>query len=170
MPWPDDGCSFRSPSGSALFSWALFRLLPECSSESPGPGSTSWTWMGTRHLCSMIWTALCRSTLAPISLRTTIGWFDTQTASTSQTGEGPSAAGAMHRWGCHPKPLASSLTQSRDKDLARLLCVQLVLCWAKNDANCSFLPFSAPHSHTTGFSQSTLSWGPSRPVPGLTNC
>lgn len=116
MPWPDDGCSFCSPSGSALFSWALFRLLPECSSESLGPGSTSWTWMGTRHLCSMIWMALCRSTLAPISLRTTIGWFDTRTASTYQTGEGPSAVGAMHRWGCHPKPLASSLSHSHDKD------------------------------------------------------
>lgn len=158
MPWPDDGCSFRSPPGSGLFSWALFRLLPECSSESPGPGSTSWTWTGTRHLCSMIWTALCRSTLAPISLRTTTGWSDTQTASMSQTGEGPSAVGAMHRWGCHSKPLTISLSHSRDKDSESLPCVQLVLCWAKNDASCSFPPFSALHSQSTGFSVNTLYW------------
>lgn len=66
--------------------------------------------MGTRHLCSTMWMAPCPSTLAPTSLRMTTGWFGTQTASTSQTGEGPSAAGAMHRWGCHPKPLARPLT------------------------------------------------------------
>ena len=99
-PWPDDSCCFPSPSGPASHSWALFRLLPECSSESLGLGSTSWIWTGTRRQCSMTWTAPCPSTLGPTSPRTTTGWSGTQTASTFRTGEAPSAAGAMHRWGC----------------------------------------------------------------------
>ena len=86
------------PSGPASLSWFLFRLLPEFSLGSLGPGSTSWTWTGIRHRCSMMWTAPCPSTPAPTSPRMTTGWSGTQTASTSQTGEAPSAAGAMHRW------------------------------------------------------------------------
>lgn len=60
-PWPDDSCCFPSPSGPASHSWAVFRLLPECSSESLGLGSTSWIWTGTRRRCSMTWMAPCPS-------------------------------------------------------------------------------------------------------------
>ena len=95
-------------SGPASLPGALFRLLPECSSESRGPGSTSWTWMGIRRPCSMMSTALCPSTRGPTSPRTTTGWSGTRTASTSPTGEGPSAAGATHRWGSKGTPGVTS--------------------------------------------------------------
>lgn len=103
-PWPNDSCRFPVPPGPASLPWALFRLLPECSSESPGPGSTSWTWTEIRRRCSTTSTALCPSTRAPTSPRTTTGWSGTRTASTSPTGEGPSAAGATHRWGGRGAP------------------------------------------------------------------
>lgn len=142
---------FLSPSGPVLFSWALFRLLPECSSESLGPGSTSWTWTGTRHLCSTMWMALCPSTLAPTSLRMTTGWFGTQTASTSLTGEGPSAAGAMHRWGCHPKPLARPLTPVTRTQIAWRVSTSVL----GQERGRIFLPcLSCPSSRSTGFSRS----------------
>lgn len=144
-PWPNDSSLFPVTPGPASLPWALFRLLPECSSESPGPGSTSWTWMEIRRRCSTTSTALCPSTRGPTSPRTTTGWSGTRTASTSPTGEGPSAAGTMHRWGGqgrpwgHPSPPCpmtsrSAALQPRLQPSGRFGCLS---------SHCSFL--SPPH-------------------------
>ena len=123
------------PSGPASLSRFLFRLLPEFSLGSPGPGSTSWTWMGIRHRCSTMWTAPCLSTPAPTSPRMTTGWSGTQTASTFRTGEAPSAAGAMHRWvgmrGAPPRDhghlfVGQALSQARKRH-GLLLFEQIIL-------------------------------------------